>query len=210
MTWTLHIYNDGRPCAVSESAYGLTRWVAFCPTPEAAEAARRLLSGECVAAKEPEPLPPNMPHQCAGTTECARCERDRLLRNGGSAASGQYHSVEAAILIDDGDVDGVIAWALMLAEYRKQLLDSESTRGPGWLQKKADDDFGRMRREAMDMMRCNDCPGVADSAFVAGKGAGYAAGVADGAAQERARIVRWLQDEHPHLADRIERGDAGE
>ncbi len=49
---------------------------ALCPTREAAEAARRLLSGECERAKEPEPLRGYL----LGISDGAAQERARIVR----------------------------------------------------------------------------------------------------------------------------------
>ena len=122
---------------------------AFCTSPEAAEAARRLLSGECAGAKEP-----------------------------GIACIVPSRAKEPCVHLGGGEAE-----CPDCSEY-----------------------VGRKDGEASD----------ADAAFEAGKEAGYAVGLADGAAQERARIVKWMCKVHTDricethvacLVKRIERGE---
>ena len=65
-------------CVVTPPKSAHPNWkptVATCPTREAAEAARRLLSGECERAKEPEPLRGYL----LGISDGAAQERARIV-----------------------------------------------------------------------------------------------------------------------------------
>ena len=126
MSYTIEECPDAWYVMEPYDRFGMSSAAAVCPTREAAEAARRLLSGECARAKWPAAF---------------------------------FASVESALA-----------------------------------------------KEEPPLPVCGVCSGGVCSEWC-----GYEAGKADGAAQERAKIVKWLTlHGQLSLAKFIERGEAGE
>ena len=159
----------GLPWDVAEAAEGMrVRTVARCPTRDAAEAARRLLSGECARAKEEPPLPVcgvclDTRPRCARPVPCDKCR------------------------------DGLRPFC------REPRCDCE-----------CHERRGRVRGELVRTVRW---PEWVPSSECLRR---YNEGKADGAAQERARIVAFAKTyvkspiRADVLAEMIERGEAGE
>lgn len=161
------------PCAWWEVRNGAGQVSASCPTREAAEAALRLLSGECERAKDEPPLP-----------VCGVC-LDTQTRSDG-------HMCTACPVPCDKCRDG---------------------NRPYCRETRCDCDCHERRGRAMgEVVRTVRWPEWVPSSECSRR---YNEGKADGAAQERARIVALLRAAHPWslawgLANTIERGEAGE
>lgn len=198
-------------CVVTPPKSAHPNWkltVASCPTQEAAEAARRLLSGECerelasarmlarvVAAKEPEP------------PVCGVCNDTRTRTDG--------HMCTACPVPCNKCQAGAYPFC------RETRCDCEChAQNPASFPRVVEKTYARYARvvsaqESLDLAAAFTRVVSDVHAMQAQQTEDYERGKADGAAQERARIVGLLRERNEweapgDLADRIERGEAGE
>lgn len=180
--------------------------VASCPTRDAAEAARRLLSGECARAKEPEPPVCGVcldtqtrsdGHMCtACPVPCDKCRDGNRPYCRETRCDCDCHERRGRAM---GEVVRTVRWP-------EWVPSSECLRR--YNEGKADAQIDRLvaAKTGEGKPMCRSCERGRPH---------YEDGLADGAAQERAKIVKWLRARHPwvtmaNMAGRIERGEAGE
>ena len=102
----------GLPWDVAEAAEGMrVRTVASCPTRDAAEAARRLLSGECARAKEEPPV-------------CAWCNVKTVHTMRLRPSSNMFPASECLRRYNEGVADGAAQERARIVAFAKTYVKS--------------------------------------------------------------------------------------